>query len=115
MERWWRDGWTITREITWAPTDHLALMGDPGHREHHQADEEHHRRPRRLTDSLRLSSRSIGTTGGTQLDDRGCGWAKLELTLKVGDRVATGCEARIALPVDANDNPWLRKGADWKP
>lgn len=56
-----------------------------------------------------------GTVKEIETDAAGCGWAKLELTLKVGDTVATGCEARIALPIDENDNPWSRKGADWKP
>ena len=56
-----------------------------------------------------------GTVKEVETDDTGCGWIRLEVTLKVGDTLATGCEARIALPVDENDNPWKRKGADWKP
>ena len=56
-----------------------------------------------------------GTVKEIETDDAGCGWVKLDLALKVGDMVATGCEARIALPIDENDNPWTRKGADWKP
>ena len=56
-----------------------------------------------------------GTVKQVETDDRGCGWATLDVSLKVGDTLATGCEARIALPVDEGDNPWKRKGADWKP
>ena len=56
-----------------------------------------------------------GSVKEIETDDVGCGWVKLDVTLKVGDTVATGCEARIALPRDENDNPWTRKGADWKP
>jgi hypothetical protein len=48
-------------------------------------------------------------------DSAGCGWVKLDVTLKVGDRLATGCEASVALPVDESDNPWTRKGKDWQP
>ena len=56
-----------------------------------------------------------GTVKEIKTDDSGCGWVKLDVTLKVGDTVATGCEARMALPLDGDDNPWRRKGADWKP
>ncbi len=48
-------------------------------------------------------------------DERGCGWAEVSVKLSVGDRAVTDCTARIALPKDANDNPWKRKGEDWKP
>jgi acyl dehydratase len=48
-------------------------------------------------------------------DDAGCGWADLVLELKVGDKVVTGCEARMAIPTDENDNPWSRAGDAWKP
>lgn len=48
-------------------------------------------------------------------DDSGCSWADLEIELKVGDKVVTGCTARMALPKDESDNPWSRKGQDWKP
>ena len=48
-------------------------------------------------------------------DDAGCSWADLEIELKVGDKLVTGCTARMAVPADVDDNPWRRKGADWKP
>jgi len=58
---------------------------------------------------FRGAVRKVGT------DDAGCGWADLELSLSVGEKEMTGCSARIALPVDASDNPWKRQGAAWKP
>jgi acyl dehydratase len=48
-------------------------------------------------------------------DETGCSWAEVEIELKVGDKTVTGCTARMALPANANDNPWKRKGDDWKP
>jgi len=56
-----------------------------------------------------------GTVTEIETDSVGCAWVKLDMTLKVGDTVATGCEARIAVPADENDNPWARKGANWQP
>ena len=48
-------------------------------------------------------------------DDAGCGWAEVAVKLSVGDRTCTECTARIALPVARGDNPWTRRGDDWKP
>ncbi len=48
-------------------------------------------------------------------DEAGCGWVDLALNLAVGDTTVTDCSARVAVPVDADDNPWQRKGGDWKP
>ncbi len=48
-------------------------------------------------------------------DAAGCGWADLDVTLSVGETVATGCSARIALPTSAEDQPWARKGDRWTP
>jgi hypothetical protein len=56
-----------------------------------------------------------GTVKEIGTDDTGCGWVTLDVNLKIGDTLATGCEAHIALPVDESDNPWKRKGVDWKP
>jgi len=50
-----------------------------------------------------------------ETDAAGCGWVELDVTVGVGGRVCTECQARIALPVDANDNPWKRKGERWQP
>jgi hypothetical protein len=57
----------------------------------------------------------LGQVDGVGRDDRGCGWADVSVKLSVGERTVTDCTARIALPVDEGDNPWKRKGEDWKP
>jgi len=51
----------------------------------------------------------------TTTDDTGCGWVDLQVTLAVGDRVATTCATRIAIPTNDNDNPWQRRGDQWNP
>ena len=54
-------------------------------------------------------------------DDTGCGWASLEITVTAREggegepRIATTCSARVAVPVDDDDNPWSRRGENWKP
>ncbi len=53
--------------------------------------------------------KSVGT------DDSGCAWADVALELAVGDRVVTECKARIAIPATEGDNPWKRRGDQWKP
>jgi len=49
------------------------------------------------------------------IDDVGCAWVDLHLAVSVDSKVATGCTARVALPKDRDDNPWTRKGDQWKP
>ncbi|TMK89518.1 MAG: hypothetical protein E6G57_00965, partial [Actinobacteria bacterium] len=41
-----------------------------------------------------------GVVTGTEVDDVGCGWADVDVTLKVGDEVKTTCATRVALPTD---------------
>lgn len=48
-------------------------------------------------------------------DEVGCRWADLSVKLTVGDKTMTECSARIALPQNAADNPWARKGDQWRP
>ena len=43
------------------------------------------------------------------------GWVELDIELTVAGEVVTQCSARIALPRDADDNPWSRTGDDWRP
>ncbi len=31
------------------------------------------------------------------------------------EKLVTHCAAKIALQIDDDDNPWKRKGKDWKP
>jgi acyl dehydratase len=48
-------------------------------------------------------------------DDTGCGWAELDVTLRAAGEIATTCEARVALPVSDDDNPWTRRADAWRP
>jgi acyl dehydratase len=56
-----------------------------------------------------------GTVAGLSCDAQGCAFAELELRLCVGEKAMTTCQVRVALPVDAHDNPWARRGAQWQP
>jgi acyl dehydratase len=56
-----------------------------------------------------------GKVASVETDEMGCGWAKLHLTLSVDEKPVTDCTARIALPVNAEDNPWKRTGDQWNP
>ena len=55
------------------------------------------------------------TVESVETDSAGCGWVALLVRLTVDGDLKTDCTARIALPVDANDNPWTRKGDQWIP
>ena len=52
---------------------------------------------------------------GSSVDDEGCGWIDLDMSLSAAGRVCTTCTARVALPIDDDDNPWTRHGVAWKP
>ena len=52
---------------------------------------------------------SVGT------DPHGVGWVGLDVTLSVGERLATSCAVRVAVPTDESDNPWRRQGETWEP
>ena len=56
-----------------------------------------------------------GTVEGVGTDDSGCCWVDLYVTVSVGGEVSTSCQARVAVPVDADDNPWARAGDRWSP
>ena len=56
-----------------------------------------------------------GTVASTEVDDAGCGFVTVEMTLSVAGDAKTTCTARIALPRAADDNPWARRGDDWRP
>ena len=43
------------------------------------------------------------------------GWIDLDVALSVGDDVVTTCLARLALPTEPGDNPWSRRGDEWRP
>ena len=48
-------------------------------------------------------------------DAGGCGWVELAVTLSVGDRLCTECQARVALPAGPDHNPWKLAGERWRP
>jgi len=56
-----------------------------------------------------------GTVTAVSTDDGGCGWVDADLVVSVGDRTCTTGHARIAVPVDEDDNPWARQGDSWRP
>jgi acyl dehydratase len=56
-----------------------------------------------------------GAVEDTGVDDVGCGWAAVRVSLTVDGETKTSCSARIALPVDDHDNPWTRRGDAWRP
>lgn len=56
-----------------------------------------------------------GVVTKVEVDETGCGWAALDITLSVAGETCTACEARIALPTSQDDNPWARRGERWKP
>ncbi|MGI9601791.1 MAG: hypothetical protein ACR2QE_07895 [Acidimicrobiales bacterium] len=56
-----------------------------------------------------------GTVTATDVDDAGCGWIDIDIALTVGDRVCTTCAARVAVPINNDDNPWSRSGDSWTP
>jgi acyl dehydratase len=62
-------------------------------------------------DTMRFS----GTVTATSVDDDGCGWVDVDVSLYADDRLCTTCTARIALPTTPDDNPWARKGPRWTP
>ena len=56
-----------------------------------------------------------GVVRDTRVDDTGCAWVTVNVTLRVGDRSCTECVASVALPRDEHDNPWARRGDRWQP
>ena len=49
-------------------------------------------------------------------DDNGIGWVDLDVRLTIEDGVlATECTARVAVPTSDDDDPWDRRGDDWRP
>jgi hypothetical protein len=48
-------------------------------------------------------------------DAVGCGWATLLVDLAVDGATATDGSVRVALPTSIVDNPWDRRGDQWRP
>jgi acyl dehydratase len=55
------------------------------------------------------------TVQDVSVDDTGCGWAELLVSLTVNGDLKTDCTARVAIPTTPDDNPWRRRGDQWKP
>jgi acyl dehydratase len=55
------------------------------------------------------------TVDDVSIDETGCGWASLLVTLAVDGQTKTDCAVRVALPTTADDNPWSRTADRWKP
>jgi hypothetical protein len=56
-----------------------------------------------------------GVVEKVETDDAGCGWAEIDVKVLVEGNAMTTCSVRMALPSDANDNPWQRRGDQWQP
>jgi hypothetical protein len=57
-----------------------------------------------------------GTVQHVEVDATECGWVDVLVELCVNGDVKTDCAARIALPVRSDDdNPWNRRGDEWRP
>jgi acyl dehydratase len=56
-----------------------------------------------------------GTVTDTGIDPTGCGWVALDISVSVDGDPKTTCEARVALPITEDDNPWERRGERWTP
>jgi hypothetical protein len=56
-----------------------------------------------------------GVVSSCGVDDAGCGWVEVDVSLCVGGDEKTTCAARIAVPTAGDDNPWDRRAASWQP
>jgi acyl dehydratase len=56
-----------------------------------------------------------GTVESVEVDALGCGFVTVGVALSVDGDVKTTCTARLALPLEAGDNPWARRGDRWRP
>ena len=56
-----------------------------------------------------------GVVESAEVDDTGCGFVNVDVTLSVDGDVKTTCAARLALPTTPDDNPWARRGDRWRP
>lgn len=71
----------------------------------------------RIRDSIFPGDRMVfrGAVEKVETDDAGCAWAEVAVAVSVGERACGECVARIALPSAPGDNPWRRRGAEWRP
>jgi hypothetical protein len=71
----------------------------------------------RIRDSIFPGNRMRfnGTVRDEEVDETGCKWITLDIDVHADDRLAATGTARVATPVDDNDNPWARKADNWRP
>jgi acyl dehydratase len=62
-------------------------------------------------DEMELS----GKVENIRTDEQGCCWLELHVAVSVAGKVSTSCVASVAIPVNTDDNPWRRKGDQWRP
>lgn len=62
-----------------------------------------------------VSATISGTLIDLTRDARGVGWAEVAVELHADERGCVQATARLALPVDAQDDPWQRAAEDWQP
>ena len=56
-----------------------------------------------------------GAVQQLEVDEAGCGWVGVDITLSVEGATKSSCTARICVPVDEADNPWRRRPEQWRP
>lgn len=56
-----------------------------------------------------------GTVREMSEDETGCVWVRVDVELSVEEEVVTRCAASLAVPKDDGDNPWSRRGEEWRP
>lgn len=59
--------------------------------------------------------RISGSVTGLGIDESGCCWAEVAMTVTQEGRTCVTATARLAVPQDAADNPWTRRGDAWRP
>jgi len=71
----------------------------------------------RMGDSICPGDRMVltGHVESTETDEQACNWVNIIVLLTVDGKVKTRFTARVALPADAEDNPWARTGTHWQP
>lgn len=56
-----------------------------------------------------------GKVSAAEVDDSGCCWVSVDMVISQEGRTCLTCVARIAVPENASDNPWSRRGDNWRP
>jgi acyl dehydratase len=56
-----------------------------------------------------------GHVSALAVDALGCAWAEVAMTLDADERCCAQASARLAIPVDASDDPWRREAGEWQP